>query len=303
MNTLQDYIEEFSLLYLTSRATEETYSIAINQFKDWYKEKFGGEELDLIYKTTKRVAMLYIQHMANNTSLSPVSINLKHTALQSFFKYLCELGYLETDNPFVNIKRKNTKMIEQKSEYVTKEEYEAIVNIINTKPTKTKYFGFTSARDTLLITTMFSCGLRISEAINMRFSDIDMETMTIKVIGKGSKLRRVPITSEMERLLKVYKKERGECAEDDLVFVSINGKQLDRNDCNRNLKKYCQRAGIEKDLSNHALRHGCISFLLSKNVPATYVKDLAGHTSLTTTSRYAHTEVDDVRKYVEEAFI
>lgn len=293
MNTLQEYIEEFNLLYLNSSATEEAYAIAINQYGKWFVEKMGGDELDSIFKATRRTSMLYVQYMANDTALSPYSINLKHTALQSFFKYLCELEYLSS-NPFENIKRQNTKMIEQKTEYVTREEYEAIVRIINTKPAKTKYFSFTSARDTLLITTMFSCGLRVSEAINMRFSDIDMESMSIKIIGKGSKFRRVPITSEMERLLRVYKKERGAFNNDDLVFVSINGKQLDRNDCNRNLKKYCHRAGIDKDLSNHALRHGSATHYIRNGVDVARVATLLGHSSVQTTSRYTHLDVSDL---------
>lgn len=295
-----DYIEEFEQLYCDCENTAISYITTIKQYLGWCQDTRGWNIEDVVELADKRSSIQFLNHLLNDKELSPYSVNQKHTAMTTFFRYLCELDY-RVLNPFENIRRANTKMIERKAEYITYEEYEQLINAINRKTNGVKHFDFVSARDTLMITTMFTCGLRISEVLNMRYKDIDMKTKTIKIIGKGSKLRRVPVTSTMERALDIYEKVRGYHTESDLVFISIYGNQMDRKDTNKNIAKYCKRASIDKDITNHSLRHSCISYLLSQNVPIVYVKELAGHANLASTSIYSHAQDEDIWEYVEQA--
>jgi site-specific recombinase XerD len=287
-----NYIAEFCDLYTDCANTARSYIVVIKQYSDWCEEQYGWDMQDVVDNSNKRTAMLFLNYLAS-LELSPFTINQRHSGLLTFFKYLCELEY-RTTNPFENIRRQNTKMIEQKTSYITYEEFQDLIEAVNTKTRNSSTFEFTSARDTLLITTLFTVGLRISEALNMKFSDIDLETRTIKIVGKGSKFRRVPITDDMLRCLDRYKSIRSEYTFTDYVFVSVNGKQLDPRDGNRNLQKYCKRANIDKDISNHSLRHSSATHYIRQGVDTARVATLLGHSSVAITGRYTHLDENDL---------
>ena len=287
-----DYMKEFVDLYVDAESTATNYCVAIKQYAKWCEETKGWDMQDIVDKADKRTSIQFLNYLTT-TGISPISVNTKHSALESFFKYLCELDYRD-NNPFENVKRQNTKMIEQKVEYVTYDEYKLLLKTINTKAPRSKNFEFTSARDNFMIITMFTCGLRISEVMNMKFRDIDWSTNTIKIIGKGSKFRRVPFTEAMEEAFYNYVEVRGEYTDDDYVFVSVTGSQMNNKDCNKNLAKYCKRANIDKDITNHSLRHGSCSYYLQQGVPVAKVSSLLGHENLATTSRYTHMSTQDL---------
>ena len=289
-----DYVQEFVSLYLDSENTASSYRIAIKQYRNWCQENFDWSMDDLVEKSTKREARLYLTYLENNTDLSPYSVNVKHSALDSFFKYLCDLDYRET-NPFSNIRKANTKMVEQKCSYVTYEEYQLLLEATKVKTPRAKNFEFTSHRDYFMIKLMFTCGLRISEVFDLRFKDIDWERRVIVVIGKGNKRREIPLSLNLIEAYNEYMTQRGTCAENDFVFVSYTGNQMNRKDGNKNLKKYCERVGIDKDITNHSLRHGCVSYYIGHDVPIAKVSALVGHSNpQTTLTKYTHLTGEDL---------
>ena len=86
--------------------------------------------------------------------------------------------------------------------------------------------------------------------------------------------------------------------DEDVLFLSRNGKQMNRQNTNTNIKKYCKRAGIEKDIHNHSLRHSALTAMSENGMSVAKVQAIAGHSSPSTTSRYLHTSTEDLDEYL-----
>ena len=122
----------------------------------------------------------------------------------------------------------------------------------------------------------------------MKVEQFDSDIIT--VIGKGNKKRSFRVTYEIRVKFNEYMKVRGQAFEGDedseFLFVSVTGKQLYTKDINKNLKKYCERCGIDKDITSHCLRRSCATHYLNEGVPVAQVSRLLGHSNPQTTMRY-----------------
>ena len=113
------------------------------------------------------------------------------------------------------------------------------------------------------------------------------------MVGKGSKLRIVPVSTSVINLMHEYLEERTTVATDtDSLFINIKGGKLSPQGTNQNIKKYCERAGIEKHISAHCLRHSAITNMIDKGVPVARVQVIAGHSDSSTTARYYKEHLD-----------
>lgn len=156
-------------------------------------------------------------------------------------------------------------------------------------------------RDKTIFELLYSCGLRISEAISLEFEDMDFDNKIIRVIGKGNKERLVPIGSEALRLMKEYlKKSRPDILgirTSEFVFISKKGSQLNRKSVWRLLKGYVQRTEIEKNITPHTLRHSFATHMLEKGAELRSVQELLGHMDISTTQIYTHLAKKKLQKY------
>ncbi|MCU0821147.1 MAG: site-specific tyrosine recombinase XerD [Spirochaetes bacterium] len=147
-------------------------------------------------------------------------------------------------------------------------------------------------RDKAIFELLYSCGLRISEAVELVFSDIDMKNRFIKVKGKGSRERLVPMSDESIRVVKKYLKDsrpfiiRNRMSE--YVFISKKGSMLNRKSVWRLLKGYVERACIEKNITPHTLRHSFATHLIENGADLKSVQELLGHMDISTTQVYTH---------------
>ncbi|MBN2160281.1 MAG: site-specific tyrosine recombinase XerD [Spirochaetes bacterium] len=147
-------------------------------------------------------------------------------------------------------------------------------------------------RDKTIFELLYSCGLRISEAIEILYDNADFENSIIRVMGKGNKERLSPIGDEAKRLLKKYLHEsRPEiCGKRDceFLFISKKGSKLNRKSVWRLLKNYVSRTKIKKNITPHTLRHSFATHLIENGADLRSVQELLGHMDISTTQVYTH---------------
>lgn len=285
---MNNYLSEFVMFYCKdSKETASNYRRVSKEFCEYTMEQRGWSMNELVANTNKRDILMYVQALEGR-GLSPHSINFYISAVSTFFKYLVEFDYRDKTNPCDTVQRVSTQGVEQKQEYLTEDEYTNLLQAIKVRTAKARKFEFTSARDTLLVTLNLTVGLRCSEALNLTVEQFNSDV--ISIIGKGGKLRKFKVTDEIRTRFNEYMEVRDQAFNDgedsDLLFVSVTGKELHVKDINKNLKKYCERCGIDKDITSHCLRRSCATHYLQEGIPVAQVSRLLGHSNPQTTMRY-----------------
>ena len=285
---MNNYLSEFIMFYCKdSKETASNYRRVSKEFCEYTMEQRGWSMDELVANTNKRDILMYMKELEGR-GLSPHSINFYISAVSTFFKYLVEFDYRDKTNPCDTVQRVSTQGVEQKQEYLTEDEYTNLLQAIKVRTAKARKFEFTSARDTLLVTLNLTVGLRCSEALNLTVEQFNSDV--ISIIGKGGKLRKFKVTDEIRARFNEYMEVRDQAFNDgedsDLLFVSVTGKELHVKDINKNLKKYAERANIDKDLSSHCLRRSCATHYLNEGIPVAKVATLLGHSDVKTTMRY-----------------
>lgn len=298
MDILNSFLRHYSR---KSQNTLTSYSTTVKQFYKFVEQENGwSDEEQIITNTTWSEINLFVNSLLEK-NLSPHSINQKLSALKTYFNF-CRLQHMITSNPVDEVEKVGTECVEQKSDYLTPGEFKTLMQVIGTPSgTKQDCFEFTSKRDLFLVGLMLTTGLRISEVLALKLNQIDTDNKRIKVLGKGKKLRTVPINNDVVVLMDNYLTERDNLktiVDEDILFLSRNGKQMNRQNTNTNIKKYCKRAGIEKDIHNHSLRHSALTAMSENGMSVAKVQAIAGHSSPSTTSRYLHTSTEDLDEYL-----
>ena len=285
---MNNYLNEMVMFYCAnSKETASNYRRITKEFCEYTMKQRGWNMDELVANTNKRDILMYIQELEGR-GLSPHSINFYISAVSTFFKYLVEFDYRDKTNPCDTVQRVSTQGVEQKQEYLTEDEYTNLLQAIKVRTAKARKFEFTSARDTLLVTLNLTVGLRCSEALALTVEQFNSDV--ISIIGKGGKLRKFKVTDEIRTRFNEYMEVRDQAFNDgedsELLFVSVTGKELHVKDINKNLKKYCERCGIDKDITSHCLRRSCATHYLQEGIPVAQVSRLLGHSNPQTTMRY-----------------
>jgi len=203
-------------------------------------------------------------------------------AIRQFYNFVSDtMGTIE--NPTMKIE---TPQIEKTlPDFLTQEEVEKLFRSISEN-------DVFELRDKTIFELLYSCGLRISEAVELKIPDIDLENRYIKVRGKGSKERLIPVGQEARRLLKKYYDESrpailGERSSE-YFFISKKGSMLNRRSVWRLIKGYVERTNIKKNITPHTLRHSFATHLVERGADLRTVQELLGHTDISTTQVYTH---------------
>ncbi len=160
-------------------------------------------------------------------------------------------------------------------------------------------------RNKAMIETMYSCGLRVSELVGLKLSCCYFDEEYILVEGKGSKQRLVPISAKAIREIRLWMADRQQIcnirkAQDDYVFLSKQGRQLSRSMVFRIIKDLAQKAGVQKNISPHTLRHSFATHLLEGGANLRVIQQLLGHESILTTEVYTHLDRSFLRSQILE---
>lgn len=170
-------------------------------------------------------------------------------------------------------------------EYLTIEEINKLLNSFNEYDEK-------DIRDKAILEIMYSCGLRVSEVVNLELKDINLEEKIVKIIGKGNKQREVPIRKEALNYVLIYnEKVRKNIVKNkskNFLFLTKNGNKISRQYIFKMIKEKADEVGIKKNISPHTLRHSFATHLLSKGADLKTVKEILGHENIETTQIYTH---------------
>lgn len=233
------------------------------------------------------------------SQLYDLGINARSVArilsgIRSFFNYLILDGYLQNDpselleTPKIGLKLPTVLSLQE------------IEQIKNSVDVSTKE----GHRNRAIIEVLYSCGLRISELINLKFSDMFLDDGFIRVEGKGSKQRLVPISEiaikEIGNYLldrKLYDIKKGS---ENVVFLSKRGTPISRIMVFHFIKQYAQEAGIQKNISPHTFRHSFATHLLEGGANIRAIQQMLGHEKITTTEIYTHMDREYLRQEIIE---
>lgn len=159
-------------------------------------------------------------------------------------------------------------------------------------------------RNKTMLETLYACGLRVTELVNLKISDIHLEIDFLKVTGKGDKERFVPLGSSAKKLIKIYKNEIRvhvpiKKGEEDILFLNRRGKRLSRVMIFSIIKNLAIKANIKKSISPHTFRHSFATHLVEGGADLRAVQEMLGHESITTTEIYTHLD----RNYLKETIV
>lgn len=265
--------------------TFENYNRDLNKFFRFLKEY----KINDIKKITKETIRLYFLKQKNN-NISNRTLGRYYSSLNSFFIYSIEHEYIES-NPLKFIDYpKYTKKV---PEYIYESQLEKILN------EKTSENIEIELRNKLIINLLLDSGVRVSELVNIKVSDIDIEERIIKVFGKGSKERFVFFTSKTKEILVTYLSKRKEKAIVDNLFINYKGEKLTERSVQKIIKLVGEKIGL--DIHPHLLRHTFATDLLNKGADIRMIQELLGHENLDTTQIYTHVSNSRVKEVYDDS--
>lgn len=234
-------------------------------------------------------------HWVAGMGLSAASQARIISGLKSFFRY-CVLEQIVTTDPTTLLEAPKQKRA--LPDTLSFEEIESIIAAIDlSKPEGT--------RNKAMLETLYSCGLRVSELIGLKISQLYLDLDYIRVRGKGDKERLVPIGRAAARYLKLYREQvrshqvpaKGM---DDVLFLNKRGSALSRVMVFYMIRSLAQQAGIKKTVSPHTFRHSFATHLVEGGADLRAVQEMLGHASITTTEIYTHLDREFLKKTLEQ---
>lgn len=290
-NLLEKYRNYIYFERSLSDNTLDAYSRDVSRFLEWLSDE-GIRPQDVVLDDLHRFAStLY------DMGISPRSIARTLSGVRSLYYFLLVEGYIEQDPTEL---LESPKVGAHLPEVLTAEEIEAIESTIDQSLPEER-------RDYIIIEMLYSCGLRVSELCELCISDLFLKEGYMRVRGKGSKQRLVPMSERMVELLEIWLQERSEIdikqGEEDYVFLSHRRKKrLSRITVFHNIKVYADRAGITKNISPHTFRHTFATHLLEGGANLRAIQAMLGHESIGTTEIYTHIDRSYLREQVLNCF-
>lgn len=280
INEFIDYLR-FEKKY--SDNTISSYARDLNTANKYIKKEFN--------QLTKKDIQDYIQLLSKKKSASSVSRNI--STLKSFYKFL-ELNKYIKINPLSTIINPKTK---QKLPKVLSEAEVNTLLDINLK----NDFDY---RNKAMLELMYSSGLRVSELINLMVNDIDLNNSLVRIFGKGSKERIIPLndyaTEALRNYILYYRKNFFKNGENNYLFLNNHGKKMTRQGFFKILQKIAKEKNIKSELSPHTLRHSFASHLLKHGADLRSIQELLGHSDISTTQIYTHITSERLQKNYEQ---
>lgn len=212
------------------------------------------------------------------------------SGIRGFYKY-CLLEQVTQTDPSTLLEAPKTRR--KLPDVLTFEEIELVIASVDQSTPE-------GGRNKAILETMYSCGLRVSEVVNLKISCLYLDVGFIRVIGKGDKERLVPIGSDAAKYIKLYKDNirvhqpvAGGC--EDFLFLNNRGRYLSRVMIFYIIKNMAAKAGITKHISPHTFRHSFATHLVEGGADLRAVQEMLGHESITTTEIYTHLDRDFLR--------
>ncbi len=262
-----------------SRNTLDSYRNDLRLFGEWLKGR--NKENRLLTDATHSDLLDFLASRVS-AKIKASTTSRELSSLKRFYRFLLRQGKITTD-PSLNIE--SPKLLRHLPDSLTEVEVELLLSAPDLK----QPLGL---RDRAMLEVLYASGLRVSELINLKYSQVGMDMGVVRVIGKGRKERLAPLGEEsMEWLNRYTKQARPKLLEGivtDTVFVTARGAAMTRQAFWYLIKRHAQLVGIDKHLSPHTLRHAFATHLLNHGADLRVVQLLLGHADISTTQIYTH---------------
>ena len=269
---IESFLDSLYIEKGLSQNTVQSYKNDITSFALWVDESIN---LPLV-RISKIDINKYIAQLFKN-GLKSSSVNRKISTIKSFFIFLLKKKHILV-SPVDDI-----EMIKQEK-YLPISMSEKEVELLLESPNLESFIGI---RDRAMIEMLYATGMRVSELINLKITDIDHNRLVVKVMGKGSKERLIPYGEVASDYLNLYLKNRKEINSNE-IFLSNRGKKITRSAFWNRIKLYLKKENLKESISPHTLRHAFATHLLNRGADLRSVQILLGHSDLSTTQIYTH---------------
>ncbi len=274
-----------------SENTVRSYMKDLLLFKEFLDKKYKFSDLLKVdqYHLRAYIANLYGKKLSKTTILRKLS------TFRSFYRYLILQGIVDYNPVNAIISPKRPKHLPQ---FFNVEEITNIIESIEVKDIK-------SARNKAIFELFYGTGMRISELTNLRHKNIDFLSDLVRVFGKGSKERLIPLGSYAKKALQVYydykKEKKLPSANNDFIFYNLKGNKIGVRGIRFIVDNYLQKLALKEGRSPHSLRHSFATHLLNGGADIKIVQELLGHVSLSTTQIYTHLSTARLREVYKKS--
>ncbi|HOW27651.1 MAG TPA: tyrosine recombinase [Elusimicrobiota bacterium] len=300
---LKDFVQQF-LIYLrgecnVSPATLRAYTADLTDYTQFITRHYPDQSSVF---SDRRVIRTYLAELQSR-SYKKNTIIRKQAVLRSFFHFLRREGHL-TQDPLLN--RGGIKRDKRIPHFLTEKD---MMRLLEAVPTSGD--GLAALRDRALLEFLYSAGLRVEELVSLNIEDVEFWNGLARVLGKGSKVRLVPVGETALETLVRYLKARGE---DPLsasakkmntrarpLFMNLRGTRLTSRSVRNILESWARRASISQKVHPHMLRHSFATHLLNRGCDLRSVQEMLGHSSLSTTQIYTHVTTEQLRRVYDKA--
>lgn len=285
-NIIHKYIRYMKLQRNYSGNTLEAYILDINKLLKFLKDNGISPEAAKLSDIQCFAASLH------DIGISPRSQCRILSGVRAFYRYLYLDGYIK-DDPTELLE--SPKLGDHLPEVLTTEEVDRLEQAIDLS----KWEG---QRNKAIIEVLFSCGLRVSELVNLKMSALYLDEQFVRIMGKGNKERLVPISENAIEQLRYWFIDRSHMnikpGEEDYVFLNRRGAHLTRTMILIMIKRLGAEAGIQKPISPHTLRHSFATALLEGGADLRAIQSMLGHESIGTTEIYTHIDTHTLREEI-----
>ena len=279
------------IIYLSSekRFSEHTiksYTSDLKQFTSFLSSEF--QIIDEIHEISFQIIRTWIASLLEK-GINPRSVNRKISTLKTYFKFLIREGEL-IENPM-------TKVVAPKSKkrlpvFIEEDQIASLLNEVQFEE------GFIGQRNKLIIELFYVTGIRLSELINIKISDIDFNNQSIKVLGKRNKERIIPLSSNVVDDLNLFIKAN---RKNKYLFTNLEGDKLYNKLVYRLVNKYIGEISSVNKKSPHILRHTFATHMLNNGADINAIKELLGHANLSATQVYTHNTIEKLKTVYKQA--
>lgn len=255
------------------------YRSDLEDFSDWLKEQGKNS-----YSEVSRDDIIDFLGARKEQEMEPSSLARRLVAIKVFFRYLAQEKFIPDNITSVMDSPKLGRIL---PEFITAVEVDALMNVWSLEDR-----DFLAIRNRAILELMYACGLRVSEVAALNVSSVNLDDRVIRVVGKGSKERIVPVGHLALRALGRYLKEARpyllKSPDEPTLFLSRLGRRLDRERIWGIIKETARLAGIIKNVHPHTLRHSFASHLLENGADLRVIQEMLGHADIATTQIYTH---------------
>jgi integrase/recombinase XerC len=281
---IQPFLDYLKFEKRYSKHTVISYETDLVSFFDYIVTQYGETPLT-------ELSHIYIRSWLaslKDEGLASKSINRKISSLKSFFKYQLKTGVIRQTPMAKIVSPKNEKRLPN---FVADEDMRTLLNHVEFPET------WQGKTERLLVLLFYNTGMRISEVISLKNSQVNVSNHTLKILGKGNKERIVPVSPDILSQIKNYQAERNHLIPEraDLLFITEKGRALSPRSVYSSIKKYLSLVTTVEKRSPHVLRHTFATHLVNNGADLNAVKELLGHSSLAATQIYTHNTIEKLK--------